>query len=175
MSTKKKNLRFITTAAFIAAVYAALTFFGNFFGLSYGPIQVRFSEALTVLPLFTPAAIPGLTIGCFIANKGSFNLLDMVFGTLATFIAAVLTYLLRDIKFKKLPLLAILPPVVINAVIIGLEIAFFFLPEGFTLYGFIISALQVGLGQLIACYGLGVPLYLTLKSKNFSFENIFKV
>ncbi len=175
MSVKKNNLRFITTAAIIAAIYAALTFFGNFFGLSYGPIQVRFSEALTVLPLFTPAAIPGLTIGCFIANIGSFNLLDMIFGTLATFIAAVLTYFLRNLKFKKLPLLALFPPVIINAVIIGLEIAFFFLPKDFTLYGFIISALQVGAGQLIACYGLGLPLYFALGSKKISAMNIFKV
>jgi len=146
-----------------------------FFGLSYGPIQVRFSEALTILPLFTPAAIPGLTIGCFIANIGSFNLLDMIFGTLATLIAAVLTYFLRNLKFKKLPLLALFPPVIINAVIIGLEIAFFFLPKGFTMYGFIISALQVGAGQLIACYGLGLPLYFALRSKKILAMNIFKV
>ena len=175
MSVKKNNLHFNTSAAVIAAIYAALTFLGNFFGLSYGPIQVRFSEALTVLPLFTPAAIPGLTIGCFIANIGSFNLLDMIFGTFATFIASVLTYLLRNIKFKKLPLLPILPPVIINAVIIGLEIAFFFLPEGFTFYGFLLSGAQVGVGQLIACYGLGLPLYFTLRNKKFSKTKIFKV
>ena len=169
MRKTKIDLNFITTAALIAAIYAALTYFGSFFGLSYGPIQVRFSEALTVLPIFTPAAIPGLTIGCFIANISSFNLLDMVFGTLATLIAAILTYFLRNIKWGKLPLLALLPPVIINAVVIGLEIAFFFLPKGFSVYGFLISALQVGLGQIIACYGLGIPLYLTLKSQKFKF------
>ncbi len=173
MSNQKSHLKYIITAALIAAIYAALTYFGSFFGLSYGPIQVRFSEALTVLPIFTPAAIPGLTIGCFIANIGSFNLLDMLFGTLATLISAVLTYYLRNIKFKKLPLLALLPPVLINAVVIGLEIALFFLPEGLSFYGFIISALQVGTGQIIACYGLGLPLYLTLKSQKFSKHNIF--
>ncbi len=173
MSQRKPNLKYITTAACIAAIYAALTYFGNFFGLSYGPIQVRFSEALTILPLFTPAAIPGLTIGCFIANIGSFNLLDMVFGTLATLIAAILTCLFKNIKFKNLPFLALFPPVIINAVVIGLEIAFFFLPKGFTLYGFLISALEVGTGQLIACYGLGLPLYLALKSEKFSNHNIF--
>ncbi len=174
MRKPKIDLNFITTASMIAAIYAALTFFGNFFGLSYGPVQIRFSEALTILPIFTPAAIPGLTIGCFIANIGSFNLLDMVFGTLATLIAAILTYLLKNIKFKKLPLLAILPPVVINAVVIGIEIAIFFLPEGFSAYGFLIAALEVGAGQIIACYGLGLPLYLTLKSQKFSKLNIFK-
>lgn len=175
MASPKQRLKYITEAACIAAVYAALTYLGGFFGLSYGPIQIRFSEALTVLPIFTPAAIPGLTVGCFIANIGSFNLLDMVFGTLATLIAAMLTYFLRNIKFKKLPLLALLPPVIINAVIIGLEIAFFFLPKSFSFYGFLISALEVGLGQIIACYGLGLPLYLALGSKKFSKLDFFKI
>ncbi len=173
MSSAKERLKYITTAACIAAVYAALTYLGGFFGLSYGPIQVRFSEALTVLPIFTPAAILGLTVGCFIANIGSFNLIDMVFGTLATLIAAVLTYLWRNLRFKSLPLLALLPPVLINAVIIGLEIAIFFLPGGLSAYGFLISAAQVGTGQLIACYGLGLPLYLTLKSRKVSKLNLF--
>ncbi len=172
MRKTKIDLNYITTAALIAAIYAALTYLGNFFGSAYvpvGPIQVRFSEALTVLPIFTPAAIPGLTIGCFIANIGSFNLLDMVFGTLATLVAAILTYLLRNIKFKNLPILALFPPVIINAVVIGIEIAVFFLPEGFSAYGLLISALQVGAGQIIACYGLGLPLYLTLKNRKLEF------
>ena len=169
MRKTKIDLNYITTAALIAAIYAALTYFGSFFGLSYGPVQVRFSEALTVLPVFTPAAIPGLTIGCFIANIGSFNLLDMVFGTLATLIAAILTYFLRNLRFKNLPLLALLPPVIINAVVIGIEIAVFFLPEGFSAYGLLISALEVGAGQIIACYGLGLPLYLTLKNRKLEF------
>lgn len=163
MANSKAKLQYITTAAIIAAVYAALTYFGAFFGLSYMAIQLRFSEVLTILPLFTPAAIPGLAVGCFIANIGSFNMLDMVFGTFATFLAAVLTRLLKDIKFKGLPLLALFPPVIVNALIIGLEIAIFFLPEGLSLYGFLISALQVGAGQLIVCYALGIPFYLTVK------------
>ncbi|MBR2447433.1 MAG: QueT transporter family protein [Clostridia bacterium] len=175
MTNSKAKLQYITTAAIIAAVYAALTYFGSFFGLSYGPIQLRFSEVLTILPIFTPAAIPGLTIGCFIANIGSFNLLDMVFGTLATLIAAILTRLFKDIKFKGIPLLSLFPPVIVNALIIGLEIAIFFLPEGLSLYGFLISALQVGTGQLIVCYVLGIPFYFTVKKtkllKFFGCEN----
>ncbi|MBR3909430.1 MAG: QueT transporter family protein [Clostridia bacterium] len=175
MTNSKAKLQYITTAAIIAAVYAALTYFGAFFGLSYMAIQLRFSEVLTILPLFTPAAIPGLTIGCFIANIGSFNLLDMVFGTLATLIAAILTRLFKDIKFKGIPLLSLFPPVIVNALIIGLEIAIFFLPEGLSLYGFLISALQVGTGQLIVCYVLGIPFYFTVKKtkllKFFGCEN----
>lgn len=173
MSTPKERLKFITAAACIAAIYAALTYLGGFFGLSYGPIQVRFSEALCVLPIFTPAAIPGLTVGCFIANIGSFNLLDMVFGTFATLLAALLTYLWRNVRVKNLPLLALMPPVLINALIIGIEIAIFFLPEGLTLYGFLISAVEVGIGQIIACYGLGLPLYLALCSRKISKLNLF--
>lgn len=175
MSTQKERLKYITTAACIAAIYAGLTYLGSFFGLSYGPIQIRFSEALTVLPLFTPAAIPGLTVGCFIANIGSFNLLDMVFGTMATLIAALLTFFWRNVKFKGLPLLPILPPVLINALIIGLEIAIFFLPDGLSFYGFLISAIEVGVGQIIACYGLGIPLYLTLNSQKISRLNLFDI
>ena len=97
-------------------------------------------------------------------------MLDMVFGTLATLIAAILTYFLRNIKWGKLPLLALFPPVIINAVVIGIEIAVFFLPKGFSIYGFLISALEVGAGQIIACYGLGLPLYLTLKDRKFKFS-----
>lgn len=175
MTTRKEKLNYITTASIIAAIYAALTYFGAFFGLSYGPIQLRFSEVLTILPIFTPAAIPGLTVGCFIANIGSFNLLDMVFGTLATLIAAILTRLFRNIKFKGLPLLALFPPVIVNALIIGLEIAIFWLPEGLSIYGFLISAFEVGIGQLIVCYVLGIPFYLTVKKtkliKIFGCEN----
>ena len=167
MSSSKKRLRYITTAAFIAAIYAALTYFGAFLNLSYGMVQVRFSEALTILPIFTSAAIPGLTIGCFIANIASFNLLDMVFGTLATLIAAILTYLLKKHTFKSLPLLALLPPVLVNAIIIGIELSYFF-P-----FGFWVSALSVGAGQLVACYGLGIPLYLALKNKKIS-SNFFR-
>ena len=175
MTTRKEKLNYITTAAIIAAIYAALTYLGAVFGLSYGPIQLRFSEALTILPVFTPAAIPGLTVGCFIANIGSFNLLDMVFGTLATLIAAILTRVFKDIKFKGLPLLSLFPPVIVNAIIIGLEIAIFFLPDGLSLYGFLISALEVGIGQLIVCYALGIPFYLTVQKtkliKLFKVEN----
>ena len=167
MKNPKEKLNYITTASVIAAVYAALTYFGAFFGLSYGPIQLRFSEVLTVLPIFTPAAIPGLTLGCFIANIGSFNLLDMIFGTLATLIAALLTRLFKEIKFKGLPLLALFPPVIVNALIIGLEIAIFYLPEGLSFYGFLISAVEVGIGQLVVCYVLGIPFYLTVKKIKF--------
>ncbi len=172
---KKSKTQFIITGALIAAAYAGLTYLSNVFGLAYGPIQLRISEILTVLPVFTPAAIPGLTVGCFIANIGSFNVLDLFFGTAATLIAAILTYMLRKIEFKGIPFIAFLPPVLVNAIIIGFEIAVFFLPEGYSLWGFIISGLQVGLGQLIVCFIFGAPFYMMIKKyKIFEKEYIKK-
>lgn len=159
----KKTIHYICISAIIAAAYVALTFFSNLFGLAYGPIQFRVSEVLTILPVFTPAAIPGLTVGCFIANIASFNALDMLFGTSATLIAALLTYWLRDIKLRGIPFLSFLPPVIVNAVIIGFEISWFFLPEGLSLWGFVISAIEVGIGELVICYALGTPFYMIIK------------
>ena len=159
----RKKIDFIITGAFIAAAYAGLTYLSNIFGLAYGPIQLRVSEVLTILPVFTPAAIPGLTIGCFLANIGSFNVADLLFGTLATLAAAILTYFLKDIKWGGVPYLALFPPVIVNAVVIGFEIALFYLDGGFTFWGFIISGIEVGIGQLIVCYVFGIPFYLVVK------------
>lgn len=160
--TRRDNINFLIQSALIAALYAGLTYLSGIFGLAYGPIQLRISEVLTVLPAITPTAIPGLTIGCFIANIGSFNVADMIFGTFATFVAALLTYCLRDIKLKKIPILSLLAPVIVNAVIIGFEIAVLYLPQGYSLWGFIISALEVGLGELVVCFGLGIPFYFAV-------------
>lgn len=162
MSVRKK-IDFIITGALIAAAYAGLTYLCNVFGLAYGPIQLRLSEVLTLLPIFTPAAIPGLTVGCFLANIGSFNVADLLFGTLATLVAAIFTYFLRGITVKGLPLWAFLPPIIINALVIGFEISLFFLPETNFLWGFIISALQVGLGEFIVIFCFGTPFYLTVE------------
>lgn len=161
--SRKEKINFLIVGAFIAAIYAGLTYLSNVFGLAYGPIQLRISEVLTLLPVFTPAAIPGLTVGCFIANIGSFNAADMIFGTFATFIAAILTYYLRNIRIKGLPLLSMLSPVIINAFIIGFEISVLFLPDGYSLWGFVISALEVGIGEFIVCFALGIPFFLTVK------------
>ena len=111
----KHSALYIAEAASIAALYAALTWLGNTIGVpAIGPVEFRFSEALTILPIFTNAAIPGLTIGCFLANLICGGVVwDLVFGSLATLLGAVGTYLLR--KFKVLPFL---PPIVSNTLII---------------------------------------------------------
>lgn len=164
-----KKTRFLVESAIIAAIYAALTL--AIYPLSYGAVQFRLSEAMTVLPVFTPAAIPGLTIGCIIANlAGPMSWIDAIFGTVATLLAAVCTYLARNIRLKNMPLLSLVFPVLFNAVIIGLEINIFFLPpdETFTFTGFLISALWVGLGEAVVCFLLGNPLALALgKSRIF--------
>ena len=158
-----KKTVFVVQSAIIAAMYAGLTYAASMLNLAYGSIQFRFSEALTILASLSPAAIPGLTIGCFLGNITSpYGLVDIVCGTLATLIAAVLSYWTRNVKFKDLPLLSAIFPVLTNAVIIGLEITLF-MPEGFKTEAFLITAGQIGLGQLVMCYGLGIPLYKVIK------------
>ena len=171
---RKKSIYFTVEAAMIAAAYVVLTLMSNIFNLAYGGdnIQFRISEALTILPIFTFSAIPGLCIGCFISNIiSTLGPIDMIFGTTATLIAALLTFLLKNLTIKGLPILAFLPPVIINAVIIGIEINMFFLPEGASLWGFITSALSVGIGELGVCFVLGIPLYLTIKKYGFFSKN----
>lgn len=142
--------RFLVHAAFIAAVYAVLTI--AFAPLSYGQIQVRFAEALTVLPYFTPAAIPGLFVGCIVANfLGPGGMLDVVFGSTATLIAAYLSY--------KMPAkwLVPLPPIIANGVIIGYLLNYLYQMP------LLITIGWVALGELISCYFIGYPLLLLLE------------
>lgn len=150
----KTTLR-IARSALIAAIYVALTFV--FIPISYGPIQFRLSEALTLLPILMPEAIAGLTIGCLIANILSmFGAFDMIFGTLATFFASILTFILR-----KRIVLAGLPPVLLNALIV--PVIFILNGEGasFTLYLF--NVMTIFVSQAIIVYGLGIPLTLGLR------------
>lgn len=170
---RTNKTRFMTEGAVIAALYAVLTYIAAAMNLAYGSVQFRFSEALTILPIFTPAAIPGLAIGCFISNLGSpLGIIDWVFGTLATLLAAIATRMLREIKWKEIPFLAVIPPILINAIVIGFEIAclsdagaFSFTNASFA--SFITFFLSVGIGQLVVCVGLGIPLIITLnKNKN---------
>lgn len=146
----KKPVLFLTQAAIIAAVYAALTLALPF--LSYEVVQVRFSEALTVLPFFTPAAVPGLFVGCIISNLFSpVTVWDIVFGSLATLIAAYLSYRIKN-KW-----LVPLPPVLVNVIIVGPMLSF----SGFGPIW--VTSLGVLVGQTIACYGVGLILLLALE------------
>lgn len=174
MKNQGKSVQFLTQGAMIAAIYTVLTLLAAAVNLAYGPVQFRFSEALTILPIFTPAAIPGLAVGCLISNIFSgYGVADMVFGTSATLLAALVTRLLRNVRFRNIPWLAPLPPVLFNAVIVGLEIVVLS-PEGFNWIGFLSAALSVGAGELVICYVLGLPLAVALEKSGAS-EKVFKL
>ncbi|MDR0396345.1 MAG: QueT transporter family protein [Oscillospiraceae bacterium] len=148
---RRPTVRQLTTAGLIAGVYAAVTMLLS--PLSYGPIQLRVSEAMTLLPILLPEAVPGLFVGCVVANIISlYGLPDIIFGSLATLIAAVLTYRLRRNTW-----LAALPPVLVNAVIIGWLIWW---QAG---EPFFMSALTVGGGEALSVYILGFALITGLK------------
>ena len=147
---KKEKLAHLVQSGIIAAVYAALTLL--FSPLSFGLSRLRVSEGLCILPHFTPAAVPGLFLGCVIANIfGGFGLLDIVCGSLATLFAAYATY---KIKNKWL---VPLPAVLANAVIVGAELAYLMNVP------FWQAALGVGAGQAISCYVIGMPLLFALE------------
>ncbi len=163
MKNQSQRAQYLAQGAMIGAIYMVLTLLAALANLAYGPVQFRFSEALTILPVFTPAAVPGLAVGCLLSNIWSgYGAADMVFGTLATLLAAVCTRMVRNIRIKNIPFLAPLPPVLFNAVIIGLEIAVLS-TEGFSWAGFWAAALSVGAGELVICYGLGLPLVAALQ------------
>ncbi len=149
---------FLTQAAMIAAIYVVLTL--ALAPFSYGEVQVRISEALTILPLFTPAAIPGLFIGCFTANiLGGAILPDIIFGSIATLAGAFFTWLLRE----KPPVLGPVPPILANAIIVP-----FVLHYGYGIpLPIPLMMLTVGAGEVISCGILGLSLYSVLKKCKF--------
>lgn len=155
----QKTIRTLTTAALIAAMYTVLTV--GLAPLSYGLVQCRLSEALTILAAFTPAAIPGLTVGCVVSNliglSSGANIagaLDVLLGPLATGVAAWLTWLLRNRRVVGVPLWSTLPPVALNALVIGTELAF--VAPQFTIEVWLIEMGLVAAGQLVACVGGGL-------------------
>lgn len=155
---KSKKLVFICQAAVIAALYVVLTYV--FSAFASGVIQVRVSEALTILPAFTPAAIPGLVIGCLLSNTlTGCVLLDIIFGSAATLIGALGSYALRRHTW-----LVPIPPIVSNMIIVPFVLRFAY---GATdAFPFMIAT--VGAGEIISCYLLGMLLYGALKKVNHS-------
>ena len=150
---KKKNVLFMTQAAMIAAIYVVLTVV--FAPFAFGEVQIRISEALTILPIFTPAAIPGLFIGCLVGNiLGGAILPDIIFGSIATLIGAVLTHMLRN----KTKFLAPIPPILANTIIVPFVLRFGYgvgLPIP-------LMMLTVGIGEVVSCGVLGLVLYAAL-------------
>ena len=178
--SESKKVRFIVRVGAVAGLYIMLTYLT--YSFAYGEIQVRVSEALTVLPYIFPEAVWGVTLGCFIANIGSpFGPIDMVFGTVFTFIAAFITYWIG--RHKKPPYLAALPPIIVNAfgvsfyvtALLGLldkngtltvpkSKTFEYVFTHFALKPYLIGAVWIGIGEAIATVALGLPiLYFFLK------------
>ena len=156
---RKFSTRELTLAAFVAALYAVMSYFGNIFGLTYGGIQCRFAEALCVLPFFFPCTVPGLFVGCLITKlMSAVGPLDMVFGSMATVLAALWTARMPNRS------LAPLPPVICNGIIIGAMIAWYeagFGPGFWPMFAW--NGITVAIGEAIACYGLGGLLLSALE------------
>lgn len=161
---KNKRILFMTQAAMIAAIYVVLTVLGAAF--SFGEFQIRVAEALTILPAFTPAAVPGLLIGCLIGNLlGGAILPDIILGSLATLLGAVGTYLLR----KQHPLLAALPPILSNILIVPLILRYAYgypLPIPWLMF-------TIGVGEFLSCGILGWIVYRALaRHRHYIFKQI---
>ncbi|MBR4209996.1 MAG: QueT transporter family protein [Lachnospiraceae bacterium] len=152
-----KKVTFIVQAGIIAALYVVLTFLANAMGLASGAIQFRLSEALTILPYFTTAAIPGLWIGCILANfLTGCALYDIIFGSLATLLGAVFSYLLRKNKW-----LVPIPPIVANVLIVPWVLRFVYEVPDAIWY----LMLTVGIGEVVCCGVLGMLLLFALEKR----------
>lgn len=159
MIEMKFRTRDLCLTAMIAAIYAALTL--GLQAISFGPVQFRVSEALTLLPILFPQAIPGLTLGCLISNLFSplgATVYDVIFGTLATLVAAILTRRIKGSVWVKA-----LPPVLANGVIVGLVLTY-----AYGLNTLWLNMLTVAAGEAAVCYALGVPMIKLLEKVDLS-------
>ena len=163
-NTARKKTFYLCSAAIIAACYVLLTYISRIFGLDSGMIQLRLSEMLCILPMFTAAAIPGVTLGCFLANllTGAAPL-DIIVGPIATLIGAVGTYLLRGFRW-----LAPVPPIISNALIIPFVLAY-----GYGMTEAIpFMILTVGIGEILSIYVVGNLFYISINKNK---DRIFKI
>ena len=171
MKTNQLPVARLVRCAVIAAVYVVLCL--ALAPFSYGAVQVRIAEALCLLPVFGAEYIVGVTLGCFLANLLGSTVIDVVFGTLATLLACLVTYKLRNVRIKGLAIPASLPPVVFNMIIVGaFEITFFFSDGAPTAALAAFNAVTVGIGEIISCTVLGVALVKLIES-NDSLHKIF--
>lgn len=175
----KKSTMYIVQGAVIAAIYAVLTL-GQamiFPESVYMTVQFRVSEIMTVLAFFTPAAIPGLTIGCVISNLLSgVGPIDMIIGSLASFLAALTMYALRKVCIKGIPILGLFMPAIFNGILVGAELAFVLpMPDNTTGFMFFLfNAGCVALGELVVLFVLGLPMTIVTKKTGLH-EKLFKI
>lgn len=153
-----KKTKYLTTSAIIAALYVVLTAVSALFGLDKGVIQLRLSESLCILPIVTPAAIPGLTIGCALSSiLFSANIFDIVFGSFATLLGAFFTFMLR----KKSIYFSVIPPIMSNTIIVPFILRYAYGLDGLLSY----FALTVFIGEFICCGVFGIIIYKSLPKR----------
>lgn len=170
LEKKRRNTRYIVTAAVIAAAYAALTYVS--YPLSYGAVQIRISEALNVLAFFTPAAVPGLAVGCLIGNIGStLGVWDMLFGTAATVLTAVIFRLLKKASLPVRYVAAVIVPTLINALFVGGEIVLLLASGGGKAVAFLLTFSEVAIGEAAVMAVLGLPLSRLTEKKLYDYIN----
>lgn len=163
-SNKVKQMCFI---GLVAGIYASTTILLT--PISFGNIQCRVSEAMTLFAILCPEAILGVTLGCAISNVVSvvmgtsiIGILDIIIGTLATFLAGIVSYSCRNIRIRNIPWISTLAPIVFNGIFVGAELAYVLAPNAFGLM-FLICGVEVAVGEAIACIILGLPLALRLE------------
>lgn len=168
MNISKKTYG-LTVGAVIAALYVTLTYaqemiFPNSTSIA---VQFRLSEAMTLLCIFTPYAIHGLTVGCILTNIMTVGVLptDIILGSLATFLAGVCMYKTRAVTFKGLPIVSALMPAIFNGIIIGAQIEVFYIEGPFNFVSFLTQSALVAFGELVVCFTLGLLLVRTIKNK----------
>ena len=164
MKNSSNKVLYLAQAAMIAAIYVVLTVVGA--SLAFGEVQIRFAEALTILPVFTPAAIPGLFVGCLIGNTlGGAILPDIIFGSLATLIGAIFTWSLRN----KSKFLAPVPPVVANIIVVPFVLKYAYGSEGI----FAMFFVTIGASEFVVCGIIGMILLFALNPvRNVIFKGV---
>lgn len=169
---KSNSIQRLCVIAVIAALYTAVSL--ALAPLTFGNIQIRIAEALTLLPVLFFDSVNALVLGCALTNLlgammgvNVLGFLDVFFGTFATLIAALLTWKLKKIKFFNLPILSACMPVLLNGIIIGAELSLALFPLSQFYYGWLICGIEVAIGEVAACFILGIPLICALEKKDF--------
>lgn len=169
---KSNSIKRLCVIAVVAALYTAVSL--ALAPLTFGNVQIRIAEALTLLPVLFFDSVNALVLGCALTNLlgammgvNVLGFLDVLFGTMATFLAALLTWKLRNIKCFNYPILSTCMPVLFNGIIIGAELSFALFPLSQFFLGWLICGVEVALGEIAACFILGLPLIKSLEKKDF--------
>ncbi len=162
MKSETLSVSTLARCAMVAALYTVLCLV--LAPISFGAVQIRIAEALCLLPVFGAEYILAVTLGCFLSNLLVTGFPDILFGTVATLLACLVTYALRNLRWKGLAIPASIPPVIFNALIVGPEIAYYFSDAPFTLAACVFNGITVGLGEIVSCMILGVALVRLIES-----------